>query len=82
MLRFHNAINASEHPPCLKQVAGQLVSAIDEVEAEGNEPTNDPAVLILGAFVAFHTHADVNTRDGYHKLLDMCRARIEERSLQ
>jgi hypothetical protein len=44
-----------------------LLAAIDEVEAEGGQPDVDPAVLVLGAFVAFHTHADVNTTVGFQR---------------
>ena len=62
--------------PGLPTISRMLVEAIDEVEAEGGRPGDDPAVLVLGAFVAFHTHADVNTTTGFHRLLDLCHTRL------
>lgn len=62
--------------PGLSTISRMLVEAIEEVEAEGGAPEQDPAVLVLGTFVAFHTHADVNTTGGFHKLLDLCRTNL------
>lgn len=63
----------------LKALAEGLVQAIEEAEAEGvTDPSRDPAVLIFGAFIAFHTHADVSTVGGYHQLIEHCRERFEQ----
>lgn len=62
----------------LKTLAQGLVDAIEEAEAEGiSDPSRDPAVLVFGAFIAFHTHADVSTVGGYMQLIDVCRERFE-----
>lgn len=62
--------------PGLPAITRMLLEAIDEIEAEGGKPDLDPAVLVFGAFIAFHTHADVNTTLGFHKLLDLCQTRL------
>jgi hypothetical protein len=84
MNRYFHALSAAVGPrvPALPWVATSLAEAVDEVTLEGGDPTNDPAVLLLGAFVAFHTHADVNTTGGYHKLIDLCFAQVYGRTLQ
>lgn len=62
----------------LKALAEGLVSAIEEAEVDGvADPSRDPAVLVFGAFIAFHTHADVSTVAGYHELIEQCRERYE-----
>lgn len=63
----------------LKALAQGLVDAIAEAEVDGVEdPSRDPAVLVFGAFIAFHTHADVSTVGGYHDLIETCRQRYEQ----
>lgn len=80
MNRFEYVLEAAFAPQekPLRELVRQLSIAVEQVEAEGEHPTKDPAVLILGAYVAFHTHADVNTASGYHRMLEMCAARAEE----
>lgn len=79
MNRFEFVLDAAfaPHQVPLPDLARQFSTALDQVQAEGADPTRDPAVLILGAFIAFHTHADVNTVGGYHRLLDLCAHRLE-----
>ena len=36
------------------------------------DPLQDPAVLVMGAFIAFHTNADVNSYGGYRRLIQRC----------
>lgn len=61
-----------------KMLAQGLVDAIEEAEVEGvQDPASDCAVMAFGVFIAFHTHVDVNTVQGYYKLLDLCRERHE-----
>lgn len=80
-VRDSNAIHAAEilgEVPFTTLVRG-LYDAVAECEVEGiEEPQRDPAVMVFGAFIAFHTHCDVNTRNGYMALLEMCRARHSE----
>lgn len=53
-----------------------MYEAIVECEAEGVEdPSRDPAVMLFGAHVAFLTHFDVNTVQGYSSLLEQCAVR-------
>lgn len=79
-VRDSNVIHAHEilgEVP-LKALAQGLVDALEEAEVDGvSDPSRDPAVLVFGAFIAFHTHADVSTVGGYHDLIEMCRERYE-----
>ena len=65
------ASTAPEQVPLL-DLARMLVHTLEQNEAEGSDPSQDPATLILGAYIAFHTHADVSSRSGYRDLLDYC----------
>lgn len=84
MKRYIDALHAATGAgmPSLPWLANTLVAAIDDVTLEGGTPETDPAVLLLGSFVAFHTHADVNSVAGYHHLIDLCTAQVEGRTLQ
>lgn len=77
MSRFSYAIDVTQtgQQPLLA-LAKNFARAVEETEVEGLNPMNDPAVLILGSFIAFQTHADVNTRGGYEKLIAMCHDRL------
>lgn len=79
MKRYLNALELSQpglQSPGLRAVAQALIEALDEIEAEGGDAEQDPAVLVIGAFVAFHTHADVNSVHGFNHLLDLCRNKL------
>jgi hypothetical protein len=67
---------SSRHPPLL-ELAQQFVNAVQETLVEGAQPENDPAVLVLGTRIAFHTHADVNTYSGFERLMKLCNDRHE-----
>ena len=82
MKRFMHAIAVSEQSFELPELAAIFADAVDEAAEEGVDPTSDPAVLLVGAFISFHTHSDINTVGGYHRLLAMCAERISERTLQ
>lgn len=76
MRRYLHALQAGQSGtavPSLSTIAHQLVEAIDDVEAEGGDPHEDPAVLVLGGFIAFHTHSDVTSAEGFNHWLDLCR---------
>jgi hypothetical protein len=76
MRRYLNALEAGQSGtavPSLSTIAHQLVEAINEVEAEGGNPHTDPAVLVLGGFIAFHTHSDVTSAQGFNHWLNLCR---------
>lgn len=78
MNRFEFALAASVDPTlyALPSLAAELVKAIEAAKAEGELPQEDPAVLVLGAFISFHTHADVNSALGYRRLLSLCEDRL------
>ena len=81
MQRFLNALVLAEpgvESPGLRTVAQALVEAIEEAEAEGQRAEEDPAVLAIGAFVAFHTHSDVNSVRGFNHLLELSRNRLSD----
>lgn len=79
MNRFEYVLKAASapHEQPLIQLAAAFMLAIEQTLIEQVEPTNDPAVLILGAYIAFHTHADVNTSNGYHELLTRCAEHLQ-----
>jgi hypothetical protein len=76
--RFERVLQISNAPErsSLIVLARALVSAIEETEVEGMRQDEDPSIMVLGAFIAFHTHADVNTVGGYHRLLEQCETRL------
>lgn len=78
MNRYAYALETAKapHQEPLVNIARGFVDALDQVIAEGTDPQADPAVVILGSFIAFHVHADVNTAAGYQKLLSDCEQRI------
>ena len=51
------------------QVMAEYVAALGEAQLD---PLQDPAVLVMGAFIAFHTNADVNSYGGYRRLIQRC----------
>ena len=58
--------------------AEALLDTTHEVMAEGGIPERDPAVIFIGAIVAFHVHADVALGSTYHNLIEQCQARIND----
>lgn len=79
MNRFEYVLSASPAPQDLPliQLAAAFMLAVEQTVAEQLDPHTDPAVMILGAYIAFQTHADVNTQDGYYKLLEQCQTRLD-----
>lgn len=77
MNRFEYVLHASKAPqsPTLIDLARNFTHAVEQTVAEGEQPSLDPAVLALGAFIAFHTHADVNSVAGYNRLIQLCEQR-------
>lgn len=51
------------------QVMAEYTARLEEAELD---PLQDPAVLVMGAFIAFHTNADVNSYGGYRRLIQRC----------
>ena len=80
MNRHEFALAAAVDPALstLPKLAHGLVRAIEAAEAEGEAPEQDPAVCVIGAFIAFHTHADVNSVKGYNNLLSLCEQRAAQ----
>ncbi len=80
MNRHEFALAAATDPALstLPRLAKGLVDAIEAVEAEGEAPERDPAICVIGAFIAFHTHADVNSVRGYSNLLSLCEERLAQ----
>lgn len=86
MNRFETVIRLADDRPDLEGVAERLLNAVRETKAAGEDPQTDPAVLLMGAHIAFVVHADVSTDVMYRKLIDQCSmrahaARGEARSL-
>lgn len=51
------------------QVMAEYATTLEEAQLD---PLQDPAVLVMGAFIAFHTNADVNSYGGYRRLIQRC----------
>lgn len=79
MNRFEFVLQTSvaPHQQPLISLAAAFMLAVQQTLIEQADPGQDPAVLILGAYIAFHTHADVNTSKGYHELLAQCAERLQ-----
>lgn len=76
------AVTGSIYEPLIN-LARMFVHTLEQNEAEGTDPMLDPATLVLGAFIAFRTHADINTMTEYQKLLAACELRVSSpRELQ
>jgi hypothetical protein len=73
---FALAVSVDQSLSSLPILARELVKAIEVVEHEGQEPQDDPAVLLIGAYISFHTHADINSAMGYRRLLTLCEDRL------
>lgn len=77
MNRFEIALAMAYAPQhqTLPTLAHNFMLAVDQAVAEGLPAESDPAVLVMGAFIAFQTHSDVNSTSGYRKLLTQCEGR-------
>jgi hypothetical protein len=75
--RFNTALEAARapHQCSLMELAEGFYNAVAHVEAEDGDASRDPAVVLLGSFIAFHVHADVNSATGYRELLSSCEQR-------
>lgn len=76
--RDFNALTAVTEPELvtLPYLAARFSEAVEEAQDEGlADPSRDPAVMLFGALIAFHTHADVNSVNGFHQLIELCRER-------
>jgi hypothetical protein len=63
----------------LRTLAQGLHNAVLEAEAEGVlDVGRDPAVMALGAFIAFHTHVDVATPSDYRTAVEACAERFNQ----
>lgn len=78
MNRFEFALDAAANP--LKHKLADHIkaaaAAVEQIETEGNSVEEDPAILVIGSFISFHTHADINTFNGFTQLLDLCARRM------
>jgi len=78
MNRYEYALTAAQAPQQepLLAIAQNFNDAVSQVIAEGQDPHQDPAVIVLGSFIAFHVHADLNTLHGYQQLLSLCEDQV------
>ena len=76
--RFAYALEAAKAPhlQSLMELAEGFYNAVAHAEAEERDPTRDSAVIVIGSFIAFQVHADVNTATGYHELLSSCEQNV------
>lgn len=66
----------------LSQVARLLVQFIDECSIEDMDPQACPAVMALGAMLAFHCHADLDSPGYITRLMQRCAEKAAEREVQ
>ncbi len=71
-------VAASNSPdlPSLNELLQVMAEYVQLLEASGHSAVDDPAVLLLGAYISFHTHSDINTVGGYKRLVRLCEDRI------
>ncbi len=70
--QFAIDIATGSQPIDIKALARGFADAVEHTEVEGRAPLGDAAVLLIGSFIAFQVHADVNSAAGYHRLLRSC----------
>lgn len=62
--------------PSLRQLTEVMAEWVGVLEDAGLNPTQDPAVLLLGGYISFHTQSDINTVGGYRRLVQQCEDRL------
>lgn len=72
MDRYETIIQCQRTTKPLVEVAQMLVDFIKECDSEGMNPQACPAVMLLGAQLAFHCHADVSPEGLVPRLLQRC----------
>jgi hypothetical protein len=79
MNRFEFVLANVENPADIDiaVLATEFKTAIDTAAVEGYPPEMDPAVIVLGSWIAFRVGADINTVHGYRLLLDACQLRFD-----
>lgn len=78
MNRFALALDCAEHQPPLDDLAHNFLFSVEEAMTENRDPNSDPAVMLLGLQIAFHTHADVSSQALYQQLVDNCISNAKE----
>ena len=78
MNRFEFALDAASNPlkHSLADHIRAIAAALEHIETEKGVVEEDPAILVIGSFISFHTHADINTFNGFTQLLDLCARRM------
>ena len=71
--RHSLALASTDNVLPLSQLAENLYLASLEVEADGNDPSADAAVMLIGMQVAFLVHSDFLTKLSYDRLVDTCK---------
>lgn len=74
MNRYTNALRIAPERPSLELMAEQFLHAVQECRLEGKDPILCPAVMLMGGYIAFATHADISTPLMYDRLHQMCAA--------
>lgn len=82
MNRYQLALRMADDNPNLKGLAERFLSAVCESMAEGKEPDADPAVMLIGARIAFLVHADIGTNSMYRQLIDKCELHARDAVVQ
>lgn len=78
MNRFAQVVRMPDDAPNMMGIAERFLYAVREATASGEDPDTDPAVMLIGAHIAFRVHVDVNTSLIYTELIDRCAARVDE----
>ena len=80
MNRFEyvSTVDAEYELPSLLALAASFYAACAESVVEGLDPATDPAVIILGSYIAFAVNADANTAGNFRKLVTQCQERASE----
>lgn len=78
MNRFEFVLQAATAPKeqSLISLTAALMLAVEQTVNEEQDPRSDPAVMLLGAYIAFQLHADIASVYGHRALLGMCEDRL------
>lgn len=82
MNRHSTALRIADDNPDLFGLAERFLASVREASAEGKDPAADPAVMLIGARIAFLVHADIGTTSMYRQLIDKCETHARDAVVQ
>lgn len=73
-VRHKSAIDSLHQDVSIHELAYLLLLACEEVVAEGKDPMQDPAVILLSGRIGFASPASTMSYDTWQKLIALCKS--------